>query len=98
MADRLRVVARIIARPDKVVELRLLLAGLIEPTRKEAGCISYELLQNNQDPTDLTFVEEWENDAALDAHLATEHIREALAKVPDLVAAEPDIRRYSLVG
>jgi quinol monooxygenase YgiN len=71
---------------------------LIEPTRKEAGCISYELLQNKQDPTDLTFVEEWESDAALDAHLATEHIREALSKVPDLVAAEPDIRRYSLVG
>ncbi|MEW6211281.1 MAG: putative quinol monooxygenase [Acidobacteriota bacterium] len=98
MADTLRVVARIIARPDKVEELRSLLAGLIEPTRKEPGCISYELLQNRHDPVDLTFVEEWESDAALDAHLATEHIREALAKVPKLVAAEPDIRRYSLVG
>ncbi len=94
----LRVVARIIARADKVDELRSLLAGLIEPTRKEAGCISYELLQNNQDPTDLTFVEEWESDAALDAHLETEHIREALRKVPDLVSAEPDIRRYSIVS
>jgi quinol monooxygenase YgiN len=98
MADMLRVVARIIARADKVDELRSLLAGLIEPTRKEAGCISYELLQNNQDPTDLTFVEEWESDAALDAHLETEHIREALRKVPDLVSAEPDIRRYSIVS
>ncbi|MCS6805681.1 MAG: putative quinol monooxygenase [Acidobacteriota bacterium] len=94
----LRVVARIIARPDKVEELRSLLMGLIEPTRKEPGCIAYELLQNKADETDFTFVEEWEDDAALDAHLASPHVREALSKAPALLAAEPDIRRYNVVG
>ena len=94
----LRVVARIPAQPDKVDELREVLTGLIAPTRQEAGCILYELLQNNADPTDFTFVEEWESDAALDAHLETDHIRAALARFGDLLSGDPDIRRYSLVG
>ncbi|HXG65278.1 MAG TPA: putative quinol monooxygenase [Blastocatellia bacterium] len=94
----LRVVARIVARPDKVEELRAVLSGLIEPTRKEKGCIRYELLQNNADPTDFTFVEEWESDAALDAHLDSPHIEDAAAKMADLVVGEADIRRYSVVG
>ena len=54
----LRVVARVVARPGKVEELQALLRGLIEPTRREPGCVTYELLQNTADPTDFTFVEE----------------------------------------
>jgi quinol monooxygenase YgiN len=49
------------------------------------------------DQTDFTFVEEWQSDAAIDAHLTTKHIRDALTKLPGLVSAEPDIRRYSVV-
>jgi quinol monooxygenase YgiN len=94
----LRVVARISVRPNMVAEAKAALVALIAPTRKEAGCISYVLLQNNADPTDLTFVEEWENDAALDAHLKTPHVTAALAKMPALLTAPPDIRRYSVVG
>jgi quinol monooxygenase YgiN len=98
MADSLRVVARITARPDTVDEVKALLGGLIEPTHKESGCITYELLQNRQDPTDFTFVEEWDCDASLDAHLASDHLSRALPRLQQLVAAPPDIRRYTLVG
>jgi quinol monooxygenase YgiN len=94
----LRVVARMVARPEAVEEVREVLAGLVAPTRAEPGRLVYELLQNNSDPADFTFVEEWESDAALDAHLASRHIRDARAKLPALLAAEPDIRRYSVVA
>jgi len=57
-----RVVARVVARPGKEDELRTLLRGLIEPTRREPGCVTYELLQNTADPTDFTFVEEWSSE------------------------------------
>jgi quinol monooxygenase YgiN len=95
--NSLRVVARIISNPDAVDEVRSILAGLVEPTHAEPGCVSYELLQNRSDPTDFTFVEEWEGDAALDAHLSTEHVRDALSRLPPLLARAPDIRRYSVV-
>ncbi|MBF2008123.1 MAG: antibiotic biosynthesis monooxygenase [Chlorogloeopsis fritschii C42_A2020_084] len=93
----IRVVARIIALPDKVEALKAVLLELIEPTRQEYGCIKYELLQNQSDPTDFTFVEEWASNHALDAHLASTHIEKAVAQLDGLVAAEPDIRRYHLL-
>jgi len=96
-SQTLRVVARILALPDKVEEVRAVLSELIEPTRREQGCISYELLQNNADATDFTFVEEWESDSALDAHIATLHLQKAVAALQALLAAPPDNRRYSVL-
>jgi quinol monooxygenase YgiN len=97
MAQTIRVVARLVALPNKVEVLKSVLLGLVEPTRQEAGCVQYELLQNRANPTDFTFVEEWNSDAELDAHLASAHIQSALAQIPDLVAEDPDIRRYNLL-
>ncbi|NJM60334.1 MAG: antibiotic biosynthesis monooxygenase [Oscillatoriales cyanobacterium RU_3_3] len=94
----LRAVARLTAFPDKVEELKSLLLSIIEPTRQEAGCIQYELLQNQADPTDFTFVEEWETKALLDAHLASTHIQDALRKLEGLATAPPDIQFYQLLA
>ncbi|QLE55784.1 putative quinol monooxygenase [Nostoc sp. TCL26-01] len=93
-----RVVARVVALPDKVGELKAVLLELIEPTRKEAGAIKYELLQNQSDPTDFTFVEEWASAEALDAHLDSPHLQAVGAKLVGLVANEPDIRRYEVLA
>jgi quinol monooxygenase YgiN len=95
--NSLRVVARIKAKPEKVEEVKNLLSGLIEPTRKESGCVVYELLQNKKDPTDFTFVEEWESESALENHFSTEHIQSALPQLGDLAAEAPDIRTYTVV-
>lgn len=94
----LRVVARIRAKEEKIEEVRKLLGGLIEPTRGERGCVSYELLQNREDPADFTFVEEWASDEAFKAHFETEHIKNALPQLPDLASEDPDIRTYAVVG
>lgn len=95
--NSLRVIARVKARSDKVAELLSVLSALVEPTRKEPGCLSYDLLQNNEDPTDLTLVEEWESQKALESHLASKHFKDAQVKLPDLVAAKAEIRLYHLV-
>jgi quinol monooxygenase YgiN len=97
-SNSVRVIARIAARSDTVEDVRNVLFGLIEPTRKEEGCVTYELLQSVADPTEFTFVEEWTSDAALEAHLATDHVQAVLAKTPSLLSGSPDIRRYTLVA
>ena len=94
--NSVRVVARIMAKPDKVSELRTILSSLTETTRKEKGCIRYEMLENRSDPTDFTFVEEWADDAALETHLTG--LQSSLPKVMDLVTEPPEIRTYSVVG
>ena len=93
----LRVIAHLTAKPDTIEETRDALIALVDPTRAESGCILYELTQNNSDPTDFTFVEEWASDAELDAHLQSEHIRHLQARGDELFASPPDIRRYTLL-
>ncbi|MCG5061311.1 MAG: antibiotic biosynthesis monooxygenase [Limnoraphis sp. WC205] len=97
MKTTLRVVAKIIANRDQVEPLKAVLSQLVEPTRQEPGCIQYELLQNRADPTDFTFVEIWETEAALETHLASDHIQVATQKLKGLIATPPDIRRYDLI-
>ena len=94
----LSVVAHLRAKGDKVDEAREVLLGLIAPTHQEPGCISYEMLENVDDPTQFTFVEEWQDGSALEAHLGTAHIGGLLTQFESLFAEELDLRKYSKVG
>lgn len=91
----IHIIARFIARPECVGELRTLLLGLLPPTRREAGCLRYELLTNRADPTEFTFIEEWADAAAINAHLETAHLKGAVAQSQPLLAAVLDVRRYT---
>src|SRR5271156_4460732 len=93
-----QVVATLSVREGKREEVTAILLDLVADTRKEKGCISYELLLNNADKSDFVFVEEWTTDAALDAHFKTGHFLDALAKAMPLLNNPPDVRRYSLVA
>ncbi len=93
-AKTIRVIALFQAKPGKVDELKALLTKFIEPTCKEEGCITYELHQNPADLNDLAFIEEWQSNETLDAHLKSKHIVEAIPLVGELVTKSPDIRRY----
>ena len=92
------VVAHIKAKPPTIEATRELLQALIMPTRIEQGCIKYQLFQNEADPTDFTFIEEWTSDEDLNAHLTSDHLKYVASKGGDLFAKPPDIRRYSLVA
>jgi quinol monooxygenase YgiN len=94
----LHVVAHLPAKPDKVDELKTLLTSLLEPTRKEQGCIRYVLYQNTKEPTDFTFIEEWEGQEDLDRHLSNDHMKVAFGRFPELLSTEANVQTYHLVG
>jgi quinol monooxygenase YgiN len=93
----IRVVAHLTARPDKIEALKTMVLALAVPTRLESGCRKYEWHQNTADPTDITCIEEWESDQALNEHLASPHVTAALKSAPDLTTGV-DIRRYQFIG
>lgn len=62
---------------------------LISETRKEAGCINYELLQLREGRGEFVLVEEWKSQEHLDAHTRTEHFARAMVKLATLETAEP---------
>jgi quinol monooxygenase YgiN len=88
------VVARIVARPESVEHVKSVLLAAVDPTRREHGCIVYDLMQNIAEPTDFTFYEEWTDEAALDAHSRSAHIAAGSARLDGHLEGPPDIRRY----
>ena len=94
----IRVIARVTSQPDKVEELKSILLNLIEPTRREKGCLSYQLLQDKTDAAEFVFIEEWAGDSAENAHMTTSHVQDTLSKAESLLAKAPDISRYVIIG
>lgn len=88
------VVGSLKARSGKEAETREALGGLVVPTHAEDGCILYSLHQGVADPTRFAFVERWESQEDLDAHLASPHIAAVLARADELLAEPPDIVVY----
>lgn len=74
MNNVLTIVAKIEAHNDKVEFVKAELLKLIEPTLKEAGCIQYDLHQDNEDPSVFVFYEQWESRELLQAHLNSPHL------------------------
>lgn len=74
MSKKLTVVAKILAAPDKRDLVKSELLKLIEPTRAEAGCINYDLHQDNENENLFFFHENWESKELLQAHLKSPHI------------------------
>jgi quinol monooxygenase YgiN len=87
----LNVVAVLTAKPGSEDVLERALNKLVEPTRAEAGCISYELYRSAADPATFVTVELWKSQADLDAHMQTPHIEQALSVAADALASAPAI-------
>jgi len=97
-AKPLTVVATFQARPGKEAELRAALIGLLAPTRKEAGCLNYDLHQSPKDPAKFLFHENWANQTALDAHMQSPQIKALLPRVDELCPKFPQITVWERMG
>lgn len=75
MSKKLVIVARIEANAGQEGLVRKALSRLIEPTLKEAGCIQYDLHQDNDNPALFLFYEIWESRELWQDHLKSPHIR-----------------------
>jgi quinol monooxygenase YgiN len=90
MSD-LNVVAVLTAKAGSEAVLQAALASLVEPTRAEAGCISYDLFQSAVDASTFVTVEKWQSQTDLDAHMKTPHVAQALGAAGDAFAGPPAI-------
>ncbi len=93
----IKVIAQIIARTETIIEVHAILQAIVTPTRREIGCLSYQLFRNNAHEDEFVFIEEWMDERAIEAHFATPHIQEALARITPLLATPPNIQRYRLI-
>lgn len=73
--SQLTVVARVSVKKEHLEDVKSELLKMLSPTRKEDGCIEYNLHQDNEDPTVFIFYETWENSASLEKHIISEHYK-----------------------
>ena len=79
------------ARPGKEAELRKVLTSLVAPSRKDAGCLNYDLHESLHEPGKFIFHENWQSEAHHEAHVATPHIQGLLPRIDELCVAFPTI-------
>ncbi|MEI0702516.1 aminoacyl-tRNA hydrolase [Brachyspira intermedia] len=66
---------------------------LIEKSRKEKGCISYNLYES-LDGKYLTFIEEWKDEKAIENHNNSEHFKAIVPKLGELTSGDKDVILY----
>ena len=71
----LKVIAEDFIKPEHLETVRPWYAELVEKTRLEPDCIAYDLYVDQQNPGHFIFIEQWPDQAALDAHCQSEHFR-----------------------
>lgn len=92
------VVARMRAMSGKEEELKVALLGLVAPSRKDEGCIGYDLHQSSEHKSCFLFFENWESRELLDKHLATSHLKSFTSKSQNLLAEPPQITLWERIS
>lgn len=93
----IKVIAKLTIKEDMVEELKTLVPGLVEETRKEEGCLSYQLFQDLKNKKVLTFIEDWESMEALQQHMNSKHFQDAMPKIAELQEKEMELSVSTLV-
>lgn len=80
----IRVVATMVAKPGCLEKLRAAATALLAPSRKDPGCLGYDLHQSVEDSATFVFIETWESRELLEAHLRTPHLEAFLPLAGEL--------------
>ena len=74
-----------------------LLKRLAEASRREQGCLRFDVLQHTMRANHFTVIEVWENQKALDAHAAAPHTKQYRDGLQPVSGSPLDERLYKVV-
>lgn len=98
MADQpLTIVAKILAKEDKRTLVKEELLKLIDITRKEEGCIDYDLHQDNENANLFLFYENWTNRDLWQKHMGNSHLADYI-KATEGAIAEFTLNEMTKIG
>jgi len=94
---QLTVIAHLVAKPDAVEDTKVFLLSLVNDTRSEPGGVDYDLHQDQFNPAEFTFYENWSSREAWDQHMQTPNLQAFVEKAPELFAVDPHFRLMTMV-
>ena len=68
-------IAKSTVQEGKQEEFVRIAKKMVEETRKEEGCISYDLVKDETDDVVFCFIEKYKDEAALEAHRASAYFQ-----------------------
>ncbi len=95
---KITVEAKIKAKPGMEDKVREELLSLVASTRKEAGCMNYDLHQSPEDKSLFMFYENWRSKKDLDEHIRTPHFLAFEEKAGELLAEPPTITLWKMIS
>lgn len=93
----IQILARHVIKPACLEAYHTLAAELVEKSRAEAGCVSYASVQSKDDPRVHVFVECWKDQAAIDAHNASEHFTRIIPQFTELFDEADQVTLYDVL-
>ena len=93
----IHIVAKNSVMKEQVETFKVLAKELILKSKEEKGCIAYDLYEDMNNPTVLTFIEIWADEKAIEAHNQSEHFKKIVPKLGKLVDGKKDVRLYKKV-
>lgn len=69
---------------------------LVEASQTEDGTIEYRAATDLSDPNLVRIVERYEDTAAFESHMESDHYREFEGVIADLLAGEPTVMRFEV--
>ena len=64
---------RITVRPENRKELCQTISSLLEPLKREKGCLTYRFYEEEEDENTFVLIGEWETPSAWNAHLNSDN-------------------------
>lgn len=76
-------------------DLGKVLLAPVAPSREGDACLSHDVHRSNDDPGLWVVYENWRSSGDLDGHCALPHMQAFVARIPDLVEGELDLRSFT---
>lgn len=95
---KIKLIAVVTAKEGLEETVKQELLSLVEPTRAEAGCISYDLHQAIDDKSLFVFYENWRSMEDLEKHRQTPHLRAFGQKADGLLAKPVEVTLLEILS
>lgn len=82
--------------PDKRAEAEAAIAAFVPKNHAEEGCVDYRFSWDVLDANRLNGVEQWESQAAIDAHMASDHMAEFMGAIGPCLGGEATFTAHEI--
>lgn len=96
--QRVTVMAQLKAKSGMEERVKKELLEMVQHTRKEPGCLNYDLHIGLDQPGSFFFYENWISKMALDMHFETPHFKHLEKLAPEILSNPADIKLLKMIS